>query len=115
METREYKENDVVILELRGKLDSFTSKDFQEKLLGLIEQGNARFIMECSQLEYVSSAGIRVFYLASSRLQDRNGKIVFCALHQNVRRVFDLVEMSSEFLIFSTKEEALKAFQGASP
>jgi anti-sigma B factor antagonist len=112
METFEYREHDVVILQLQGKLDSFTSKNFQDKLLGLIEPGSSKFVIDCSQLDYISSAGIKVFYLASNRLQEVKGKMVFCALNHNIQRVFDIVDMSSEFLIFPTREEALAEFQG---
>ncbi|MDZ7344245.1 MAG: STAS domain-containing protein [candidate division KSB1 bacterium] len=110
METFEYRERDILILQLKGKLDSFTSKDFQEKLLGLIEHGQTKIVIDGELLEYISSAGIKVFYLASNRLQNTKGKMVFCALNKSIQRVFDIVEMSSEFLIFPTREEALKAF-----
>jgi anti-anti-sigma factor len=110
METFEYRERDIIILQLQGKLDSFTSKGFQEKLLGLIEQGESKIVIDGALLEYISSAGIKIFYLASNRLQEANGKMVFCGLNKRIQRVFDIVEMSSEFLIFPTREQALKAF-----
>lgn len=108
MEVNSVVENGVWILRLKGKLDSFTSKDFQEQLLDGILQGKDRIIIDAGSLEYVSSAGLRLFYLASQRLQERNGKMVFCALTPHVRRVFDIVDMSSEFGIFATCAEALQ-------
>ena len=110
METLEHREHDILILQLNGKLDSFTSRDFQEKLMGLIEQGERKIVIDGSLLKYISSAGLKVLYLASHRLQEVKGKMVFFALNKSIQRVFDIVEMSSEFLIFPTREEALKAF-----
>jgi anti-anti-sigma factor len=104
------REKNVTVIALRDKLDSFSAKDFEEKLLALIEAGNTRLIMDCTQLEYVSSAGLRIFYLAANRLQTLGGKIVFCAVNANIQRVFDIVDLSSEFLILPTREEALRQF-----
>ncbi|NUO79105.1 STAS domain-containing protein [candidate division KSB1 bacterium] len=110
MEIRASKENGVWILQLHGKLDSFTSKDFQERLLEGIADGQDKILIDAEFLEYVSSAGLRTFYLAAQRLQERHGKIVFCALQPQVRRVFDIVDMSSEFAILPTRVEAMKEF-----
>ncbi len=110
MEINTIMENGVWILRLQGKLDSFTSKDFQEQLLEGIAQGRNKILLDAELLEYVSSAGLRIFYLASQRLQERGGKMVFCSLTPHVRRVFDIVDMSGEFRILPTRAEALKEF-----
>lgn len=110
MELTVSREKNVTVIALQGKLDSFSSKDFEKKLLALIEGGNPRLIMDCTQLEYVSSAGLRIFYLAANQLQALGGKIVFCAVNANVQRVFDIVDLSSEFLILPTRKEAQRQF-----
>ena len=102
------QEQNVTVLALQGKLDSFSAKDFEEKLLALIAAGNDKLVMDCARLEYVSSAGLRIFYLAANRLEETAGKIVFCAVNENVKRVFDIVDLSSEFLILPGREEALR-------
>jgi anti-anti-sigma factor len=103
-------ESDVTIIAMQGKLDSFSSKSFEEKLLGLIAAGSKKVLLDCAGLEYVSSAGLRIFYLAASKLETTGGKIVFCAVHPVIKRVFDIVDLSSEFLILSNREEALRQF-----
>ena len=111
MESAISKQNGATIVQAIGKLDSFSSKEFEEKLVGLIAQGSNKLVIDCAQLEYVSSAGLRVFYLASSHLEEKGGRMVFCGLNANVRRVFDIVEMSTEFRIVEAVSDALQALK----
>ncbi len=104
------KSGSATVMALQGKLDSFSAKGFEEALLAVIAAGNTGLILDCAQLDYVSSAGLRIFYLAANRLQNGAGKIVFCGLNENLRRVFDIVDLASEFLILPTREEALLQF-----
>ncbi len=104
-------EKGLTVLALHGKLDSFSAKSFEEKLLALIEAGHTKLVLDCAQLEYVSSAGLRIFYLAANRLEETAGKMVFCAVNENIQRVFDIVDLSSEFLILPSREEALRQLQ----
>jgi anti-sigma B factor antagonist len=106
MEINEDKKDDVVILALSGKLDATTSKTFEDKLLADIDSGGQRFVIDLTQLEYVSSSGLRVFLLAAKRLSG-NGKIVLCSLKDHVRQVFDLAGFSSILSIYDTRDEAI--------
>lgn len=108
MEITERRTADVVTLSLSGKLDTTTAKTFEAKILALIESGERRFVVDLAQLEYVSSAGLRVFILAAKRLNSANGKIVLCALKDPVKEVFDIAGFLSVFSIYGSHDEALK-------
>ena len=108
MEITERKTADVVTLNLSGKLDTTTAKAFEEKILGQIESGDRRFVIDLAQLDYISSAGLRVFILAGKRLNNANGKIVLCALKDPVREVFDIAGFSSIFSVYGSHDEATK-------
>jgi anti-sigma B factor antagonist len=108
MDISEDRKADVVILALSGKLDATTAKNFEEKILGVIDSGAQRLIIDLSQLEYVSSSGLRVFLLVAKRLQGRQGRIVLCALKDHVRQVFDLAGFSSILSIYGSRDEAFK-------
>src|SRR5262245_19856760 len=99
MEITERRTADIVTLSLSGRLDTTTAKAFEETILGQIESGDRRFIIDVAQLDYVSSAGLRVFLLAGKRLDSANGKMVLCALKDPVKEVFDIAGFSSIFSI----------------
>ena len=123
MEITERRTEDIVTLCLSGKLDTTTAKAFEEKILGEIESGDRRFIIDLAQLEYVSSQGLRVFLLAGKRLDSANGKIVLCGFKKTipyhtlnrpqdpVREVFDIAGFSSIFSIYGSHDDAIKDLQ----
>ena len=105
----EDRRTDAVVLALSGKLDATTAKTFEDKILAEIDSGDRRFVLDLSQLEYVSSSGLRVFLLAAKRLHSADGKIVLCSLKEHVRQVFDLAGFSSILSLYGSRDEALKA------
>jgi anti-anti-sigma factor len=108
MEISEDRKADAVVLALSGKLDATTAKTFEKKLLSEIESGERRFVINLAQLDYISSAGLRVFLLAAKRLNSANGKILLSSLQDSVREVFDITGFSSVFSIYGSDDDAIK-------
>jgi anti-sigma B factor antagonist len=123
MEISEYETADIVTLSLSGRLDGTTAKTFQDAILGRIESGSRRLIIELSQLQYISSAGLRVFAIAGKRLNSVNGKLVLCGLKRTipyqtlnripdpVREVFETSGFSTIFPSYGSQDDAIEALQ----
>lgn len=111
MEISERKAMDIVTLGLSGKLDVNSARVFQDQILARIESGERRIVIDLEQLDYISSAGLRVFVLAGKRLSGMNGKIAFCSLKEPVREVFDIAGFLSLFSIYDSHDDATKALQ----
>jgi anti-sigma B factor antagonist len=108
MEITERRAGDVVTLSLSGRLDATTAKTFEARILAQIESGDRRFIVDLAQLDYISSAGLRVLVLAGKRLDGGRGRIVLCSLKNPVREVFDIVGFSSTFPVYASHDDALR-------
>ena len=108
MDISEDRKADAVILALSGKLDATTAKTFEDKILSLINSGVQRLVVDLSQLEYVSSSGLRVFLLAAKRLQPTDGKFALCGMQDHIRQLFDLAGLSSILSIYGSRAEAVK-------
>jgi anti-anti-sigma factor len=123
MEISECETADIVTLSLSGRLDGTTAKTFEDAILGRIESGSRRLIIELSQLKYISSAGLRVFALAGKRLNTVNGKLVLCGLNKTiphhtlnripdpVREVFETSGFSLIFPSYGSHDDAIEALQ----
>jgi anti-anti-sigma factor len=111
MNVYEERKDGLLILCLEGRLDATSSKMFEDKILAVIDGGETRFVIDLSQLNYVSSAGLRVFLLASKRLNPAGGKLVLCSLQEPVREVFDIVGFFSIHSILSSRDEALNSLR----
>lgn len=110
MEITEDKTGNVIIFGLKGRLDANTSNALQEKLFASIDDGTNRFAVNFTDLDYISSAGLRVLLLAVKKLKSVNGRIALYALKDQVREIFDIAGFSSIFPFFDSQEEALGSF-----
>jgi stage II sporulation protein AA (anti-sigma F factor antagonist) len=111
MEITEQKSSDVVTLRLSGRLNATTALAFEEKILGRIESGERHVVIDLAQLDYISSAGLRVIVLAGKRLSAENGKMVLCSLTDRVREVFDIAGLSSILSIYGSHDDATRGLQ----
>jgi anti-anti-sigma factor len=98
----------VCVLGLSNRLDSATAKLVEDKIVGLITAGNHRLVLDLAELEYVSSAGLRVFLLAAKRLKAANGALALSGLTDNVRQTFDIAGFSSIFSIHASRAAAIE-------
>jgi anti-sigma B factor antagonist len=110
MEVTEKRQNGVIILVPKGRLDSTTSDEFEKKLLGLVTAGETNLILDFKDLDYISSAGLRVLLKAAKELKRKNGRLVFCAVKDYIKEIFELSGFVTFFPIHSTLEESLQTF-----
>lgn len=80
-------------------------------MLSRIDSGDRRLVIDLAQLDYISSAGLRVLIVAGKRLSGANGKIVLCSLKDPVREVFDIAGFSSIFSVYGSHDEAIENLQ----
>jgi anti-anti-sigma factor len=107
MDIVEDREGDVLLLSPVGRLDTTTSRDFEKKLLELVNGGNVHFVIDFAKLDYVSSAGLRVLVMLGKRLPGLNGSLVLSTLSPQVREVFDIAGFTRIFQIVADRKQAL--------
>jgi anti-anti-sigma factor len=98
----------IVIAE--GRLDFSAAAGFQaevEKALSGAGKAPAALIIDCAGLEYVSSAGLRVFLLAARGAQRAGTWFAVCGLRQAVREVFGLSGFSQIMNVLPDRAAAL--------
>lgn len=108
MTINQVKQGDITILQLQGRLDSASAPDTDRQLAKLIEGGILQIVLDLSGLEYVSSAGLRVFLSAAKRMKLAHGKLALSNPAPQVKQVFDMAGFSTILPIFTTLEEAVK-------
>ena len=111
MQFQENKQGDVLILTLEGHLDTVAAPPFEERVLALIAGGEMRVLVDCTQLEYVNSAGLKVFLLAAKQLDAASGKLVLCGLTPGVQAIFDMIGFSKIMNLAPDREAGLRSFQ----
>ena len=106
MEINQEKNDEVNIVGLKGRLDAGTSGSLEEVLNALVDAGEEKVLVDCRELDYISSAGLRVLLAAAKQFKKHEGSIVLSALNPNVKQVFEISGFTSIFPIYGTREEA---------
>ncbi|MDX9980859.1 MAG: anti-sigma factor antagonist [Lentisphaeria bacterium] len=101
-----YQQGSVSILRASGRLDATTMADTERQLTAAIVGGSRRMVLDCSAVEYISSAGLRVILSAAKRMQKAEGKLVLAAASPQVRQVFDMAGLGAVIPVFETTDEA---------
>ena len=103
---------DALVLGVAGRLDQDNSDAFRTDLMAHVERfahhGSA-VILDLSGLEYVSSAGLRCFMLASRQAKAQQGRILVAAPQPMVAEIFEISHFTLVFQVFPTVREALAA------
>lgn len=100
-----------VVAYLTGRLDVAVSGDIEEQLLTAIEKDSIKFmVLNMEKVEYMSSSGFRVAIALLRRLKDEGGQLKICSLKPAVKRIFDVIELTSLFEIYESEDEAISAF-----
>lgn len=100
----------LVILSLKGFLDAHTAPDFEAALQQEIDAKNLHVIIDCSELTYISSAGLGVFMGYIEEVRENGGDIKICGLIDKVRQVFDMLGFDQLFDIENDVEGARQRF-----
>ena len=108
MNISENKSGRTLVLAANGRLDAASAPTFQERLLGCIERGETSVLLDFVQLDYISSAGLRVLLTATKRLQACDGRLAVCSLTENVREVFEVSGFDTIIEIHSDHTVALQ-------
>jgi anti-anti-sigma factor len=98
---------DVCIFRPVGRLDSATSPTLEQAVVECLEAGSRRIVFDLDQMEYVSSAGLRVILLAGKRLRGTNGRLVLAGMRESVRDVFQMSGFLSLFAVTPDVDQAL--------
>jgi anti-anti-sigma factor len=102
-------------INLKGRVDSLSAPEIQRRLDDLILAGKRTLVANLQDINYVSSAGLRVFLLAQKQLKRVNGEIILFGLSENVARVFASGGLLDLFRVVQTEGEILSAMDtGAS-
>lgn len=98
------KTGSVIVLALKGRLDAATSAEFEAKLKEFASDKSG-MVLDFQDLEYVSSAGLRVLIT----LSQSGKKVVICCMPEMIAEVFDISGLSSQFLICPNRAAGVKA------
>jgi len=104
-------QDDISVYFPEGRLDYPQSIYVENKITSRIKSGVSRIIFDLSRLDYLCSGGIRVFSSLVRKLNEHNGKLVFCAPSPSVSNLIEMTALQSDCEVYPTLFEALLSLE----
>ena len=102
------QEDGIDIIVPIGEIDASSSIELDLTIAKSVGEGFTRILVDCSALEYISSAGLGVFMSYIEEFSDKNIKMVLFGMSEKVINTFEILGLSELLTIVENKGEALK-------
>lgn len=80
--------DNVTTARLIGRLDTPASADVAKELEPLQEAADGTIVLDCSEMAYISSSGLRIFLTLRKAASAKGGKVVVKGINNDIRQVF---------------------------
>ena len=82
------KQNRVVTAYMKGRLDTLASQEIIDQIEGLSKESSNTIVLDCTELAYISSSGLRLFLTLRKAAGEKGGKVVIRGINNDIRGVF---------------------------
>ena len=106
MQIQSDRRGGILHVSLQGRFDAVGSKEIETNLIPSLQPEDRYVILDMVQVEYLSSAGLRVILALHKRQVKKGGSIAITRLQPYCQGIFDVAGFSSSFPIFDTNSEA---------
>ncbi len=101
--------NSVQVIIFKGRiLDQSHTTEFINKFNTLLNQGEKKFIIDFSEIDYINSAGLNVLITLLTKTRDNNGEFYICNIPIKVKRLIAISKLESIFKMEATLDDALQ-------
>ena len=93
-----------------GRIDYNASAAFQADLEAAVAQakaGGLGLVVNCTGIDYISSAGLRAFLVAARSAKSAQVGLALCGVNPNVKEVFDVSGLTKLMALVGTEAEAV--------
>lgn len=80
---------------LKGRLDTTNANQFQQDIAPLMEGETPNIEIDCTDMEYTSSQGLRLFLTLQKSVLARKGEMKLINMRPQVKEVFDITGFSN--------------------
>jgi len=89
------KQGAQTLVKLTGRLDTTNADQFQKDITPLMEDPQPDIELDCTDMEYTSSQGLRMFLMLQKTVSSKKGNMVMTNMRPQVKEVFDITGFSN--------------------
>lgn len=97
MKTTIQEQDGKMVAILAGSLDTAAAPETEKAMSPLNDVEGKDIIIDCTELEYISSAGLRIFLGILQNVEEKGGHVYIKGINENVRTIFTITGFSNIF------------------
>ncbi len=94
------------VLRVKGEVDASSSIELDNAMKESLNSGNSKIMIDCAELEYISSAGLGVFMSYLEEIKQKGISLVIFGLQPKVAHVFEILGLHQLLEIRESRKEA---------
>jgi anti-sigma B factor antagonist len=98
----------------KGHLDAHNVERFEKEMLKLIGNDQFNVVVNCKELNYISSAGMGIIMGYLDEIREKGGDIKLCSVSERVYEIFDLVGFTEIYDFLDDESAAIDKFNNVS-
>ncbi len=111
LQSMDREDDSIRILQCDGYLN-FETYDYVRNILAtLFRNGINKIVFDLQEIKYVSSSGWSVFLGTLEPIRNSGGDIKLAAMPEQVKFVFEALELENIIQLYDTVEEAVNSFK----
>ncbi|MDP1835895.1 MAG: STAS domain-containing protein [Chlamydiales bacterium] len=104
------KKGHVLLLRIVGRLDALSSEATEKRIVALITTEESNVLLDFTEVDYLSSAGMRMLLGIFKHIRASAGKLAVCSVDDGVMDVLKMSGFDEVLHVFATEDEALRCF-----
>lgn len=112
MEMADERIDDTLVVTAKGRLDGGASSGFADHIGKLIAAPKPKLLIDFSEVDFVSSAGLRAVLVLLKKIQAAGGSFALCGVQAPVREVLDITGFTAMLSIHPGRADAIAALRG---
>jgi anti-sigma B factor antagonist len=101
------------VITVSGEIHVSTAPEFSRRLDAAIARGKTGLVLDLTPTEFIDSTGLSVLLNGLRRVTRQRGRMVLVCTNPTVLRLFEITRLDTTFDIRASRDEALRAVQGA--
>ena len=97
------------VLAVGGEVDVATAPRLREQLIGLVNQGSHRIVVDLTAVDFLDSTGLGVRVGALKRVRTHDGDLSLVCDEPRILKVFEITGLTKVFAMYADVDQAVAA------
>ena len=111
MKQKHHEQYNAVVIELKGNvMGGDDTKEFNELLHKVLDEGKKNVVVDLSEVKFMNSSGLGMLIGGLTTMKKGNGTLKLARTTDKIESLLVITKVSTIFESFETVEDAIKSF-----